>query len=938
MRFFGCLLKYLSVWIAFMMMVTGFLPECRARNLSESSLISSITIALKDVSADSTMLKKLAGRMITLKVGDSFSIEALQKSIDILKGSDLFQKIHIPDPVEKEGRIELTFELTPFSLIKEIHVDGEFPMLEAEVIKVMNLRVGDPFDPKAVPELEKSVLTVFLKNGYINPKVSVISKLDKEDGRTSLFVTIQKGGYYHIKRVALEGNRAEFDLELLTRLKTWQASELLLGAAQFLEKDVDRDLKNLIRLYRQDGYADVEIVPVITKNAETREVEILFRIQEGPRYKILFSGNTAFSDAELKKELPLFERGNSGDLALKRGVRAIRDRYLNAGYSKVQVKIVDDTAKEKEPAIRDLTIRIEEGPQTRIRTLRIQGNERMEEGKIRAKMTTSESGLGKIGGFYSKAWEEDKKAIAALYRENGFLNLNLDEALTLEKDSITGGSHLDVVLNIQEGKQTLVGKTVFNGLSVLTEKEAQEVLVLKSGAPYQEDRIRDDKSALLERISEKGYPYAAVSESVGFQEDHAAADITYNIDEGPYVRIGDLFVRGNFRTNRKVVLDRVEVREGKSFSLRNILEETRKVSRIQAFENTRLQLIGLDEKSEEVDVVWNVEERKPYLFEIGGGYDTAREFYALGRLEDRNLFGRNKSIWIDGEYSRISYLGEAGITDPDFFRSGISASGSFFAEKQEKKNHSFGIRRFGSSVNFQKSMRTLFEGGVAFRYEGRKQFRLDSEPILPEEQEQYEPRTLFTVTPSLQYASVDSYVRPKKGWVARGSLDASKGLDNTLDDFIRYRLEARYYLTPVNRITLALRARWGFIYSYASENDVADDQLFYLGGLGDVRGFEENMLRVDADGDAVGGREEFLGNMEVRYDLGASFEVSVFLDLGGIRDTETDIGNDDFRASMGIGLNYITPVGPVSLMYGHKLNRKEGESSGRIHFSIGYTF
>ena len=88
----------------------------------------------------------------------------------------------------------------------------------------------------------------------------------------------------------------------------------------------------------------------------------------------------------------------------------------------------------------------------------------------------------------------------------------------------------------------------------------------------------------------------------------------------------------------------------------------------------------------------------------------------------------------------------------------------------------------------------------------------------------------------------------------------------------------------------------------------------------------------------MGGRLELLGNIEVRYDLGSNFEISVFYDLGTIRDTEIDEGYDDLRSSVGVGLSYITPVGPISLMYGHKLDRKEGESSGRIHFSIGYTF
>jgi outer membrane protein insertion porin family len=181
-------------------------------------------------------------------------------------------------------------------------------------------------------------------------------------------------------------------------------------------------------------------------------------------------------------------------------------------------------------------------------------------------------------------------------------------------------------------------------------------------------------------------------------------------------------------------------------------------------------------------------------------------------------------------------------------------------------------------------------------------------------------------------------VRPTRGARISASVDISKGLKNSLDDFFKYRLEGRYYYSPLDRLTLAARGRYGFIYPFNSDSGIPDDQLFFLGGIGDVRGFRENRLRFDADGDPVGGREALLGSLEARLDVGFNFEWALFYDVGAVREPSMDGGADDFRSAVGTGLRYHTPIGPIGLLYGHKLDPKENESSGRFHFSIGYSF
>ena len=105
-----------------------------------------------------------------------------------------------------------------------------------------------------------------------------------------------------------------------------------------------------------------------------------------------------------------------------------------------------------------------------------------------------------------------------------------------------------------------------------------------------------------------------------------------------------------------------------------------------------------------------------------------------------------------------------------------------------------------------------------------------------------------------------------------------------------------------------------------------------------MRGFDENLLRFDQDNNAVGGVLSIMGSIEGRFSLGRNWETVLFVDTGHIARDSSEIGQYDFRWSAGLGLAYITPVGPVGLYYGRKLNQREGESPGQWHFSIGYTF
>ncbi|MBS3732721.1 MAG: outer membrane protein assembly factor BamA, partial [Desulfobacterales bacterium] len=658
---------------------------------------------------------------------------------------------------------------------------------------------------------------------------------------------------------------------------------------------------------------------------------------EGPRYRVSFNGNEAFWDFTLKKDLVLFTEGNKNDFGLRKSIRNIKRRYREAGYLDAQVRAEETGPGEK--AVKAVSIEIREGPQYIVDSVSISGNRAFDKDTIRAQMLTAPPGLFHEGAYVPETLEEDIRAIKALYQQSGYGNAEIEKSLEQpganDTQEIIG---VDIGIRITEGPQTIVRRIAIKGESPVAREKALEHLELRSGTPFRRDLVEADQNRLAAAISEQGYPHVSVEPRVSISGDRTEARITYEIDPGPRVKMGEVFFAGNFHTRRRVLAREVETEPGEPFSLSRMLEAQRSIRSLDVVDTARFKTFGLEEKAGRVDMLAELREVRPYFVELAMGYDTRRLFYIHTAAGDRNLFGLNKELRVGLEWSQIGYRAELNFREPKFLGTQVSANTNLYTEKREELNKNFGTRTNGASVGFSRPLTGQLNSSLNLRFESRDQFRTKNAPIPEEEANEYRPRTLVAVSPGLDYNSTDAFVRPSRGIRAAATVDVYRGLDNSLDDFLKYRLDARYYYSPLKRLTLAFRGRLGYIDPYGENERVPEDQLFFLGGTADVRGFSENKLRYDENGDPVGGRASMLASAEARYDIGMNFELAVFYDTGAIREPLTDGGSDDLRAAAGLALRYITPIGPIGGMYGWKLDRRPGESPGAFHFSIGYTF
>jgi outer membrane protein insertion porin family len=935
----GCIIMMLCLCFGSVLLSAGsgqagnhlFMPD-------EGTRILGIDIEISGAGRDLERWEKTAKNLIAIEPGTDFSSRKLDMATAALKSCELFV-IEKAEPRKNDnGELMLCFRLSVIPRIKDIQITGSFPIFEREVLNAMTVYSGDAFQEEEISQQSELIVNLFQEQGYVAPEVLVHSVRDEESGHYILNVDIHKGLFFRIDGFELQGNDSFSDARLKIRLQSWQSSLLPGSMSRYRKKELDEDVKNLILFYRKNHYPEVTIVPVVVKDDDAKTIRITLNISEGPFYNIRFQGNHEFWDWTLQDDLQLFHEGVSNNFRIRKTARAIRERYLKKGYMDCRVRMENDSENQKGPD-RRINFIIEEGKQAIVNRLKIIGNQSISEDIIRAQIITEEQGTITTGEFIRQVLDDDIRGVITLYLKQGYPDVKVDEEIVWVESRTENKKYADILFTIQEGEKVIVTSVIFKGLSDLSEDWAMENIVMKPGDPFREYMIQNDKNKLAMHISERGYPHVKIHGEPLVDRQTGEVHITYEINQGPYVKTGETITVGNFRTEKSVVEKEFTLEEGKPFSMMKMIEGQRNIQNINAFKTVNIKPIGLKEESEKIDFLVEIEEKKPYAVQASIGYDTSRRLYVNTRLSDLNLLGLNKEAWIGMEGSQIGNRGQLGIMEPRLLDTRISASGNLFWEKREELNVGFGTESYGLMVAFARKLPHNLSANLAFRYERKEQYLRDEKVLSPDDEEAYDPRGILVTSPSIVYNSVDSFIRPQKGVFSSIGIDFSRGLENSLDNFITYRYEIRLYSQIHKRIVFAVRGRAGYIVPSGEESVIPEDQLFFLGGLSSVRGYDENRLRVDQEGEALGGRTELIGSIETRFDIGFNLELAPFYDIGSVRNTLIDEGDNSFRASSGISLRYITPYLPIGIQYAHILDKQAADkSNGRFYFTVGYTF
>ncbi|MDT8272113.1 MAG: POTRA domain-containing protein, partial [Desulfomonilia bacterium] len=631
-------------------------------DLPEGTLIEEIVIVIEGAQAKQGVLTNLAADLIVLKQGHPLDRALLEESLDALALSTAFTEIRVQSTPTERGHA-ITFILEPLWLIRRIHVSGQFPLFEKEILNAMTVSTGDSLDMETLQTQETLIEELYRREGFISPTVTITPRKDRDRAEMDLSIRIERGPFYAISPLTIRGNRAFGDSTLLYKMDSWWMSLMPGTTPRFREAALRRDIRSLTEFYWKQGYPECDIDYTLTRIDEEQRAAVMLSVSEGPRYEVSFSGNSAFSDRALTGDLLFFSEGNRRDRMLRRSIDQIRERYHAAGYPDVSVELEDSATTEEGRQVRRLEFTITEGRRTTVESVEIVGNEALSDKSIGKQILTRPPGFLRKGRFVEQTLLEDLYAVKTLYLKHGYAEVLVEEDLSFspERDRVR------VRIAITEGPQTLISAINFEGLTVISEDQARAALMMKEGDPLQEYLIRSEENTLSTLISEKGYPYVQVRSQVVHSQDRTRAELFYRIEEHMFVTMGNIYYRGNFKTSRSILDKEIAMEPGEPFSLKGMLDGQKSIRDMEIFNSVRFKTLGLREQAESITLLADLEEIKPYYLRSGFGYESDRGFYAQGRVGDRNIFGRNKSAWVGGEISQIGYRVESGITEPRLF-------------------------------------------------------------------------------------------------------------------------------------------------------------------------------------------------------------------------------------------------------------------------------
>jgi outer membrane protein insertion porin family len=854
--------------------------------------------------------------VIPFQEGDTFDPAKLDQAISYLKKWGRFSEVR-EETVNESGGVAVKFFLKQGVIISGIDLHGTYPYLSTRIRRMITVHSGDLYDEETAQAQTQKIAAFYDRQGYDGTEVTFRSKANAKKYTVDLEYDIKVGARYRIGQIVVNGNTVFPYGYFVSRI-----NPLVLYKRTRMRKSLEKIRKD----YQSKGYLGARVrLADLGKDDAAKKINPVLEIHEGRHVTVVFDGNHMISTHSLKKLMPIFTDGGYSRYEIDASTKAILDAYRRKGF---QEAVVSDEVKDLPPDGQGLLVRflIHEGPQTRVKTVTIEGNTEVSDRKVKKNLETKEHSIFEHGYYQPRTVVQDFDKLPSIFNTRGAL-----DAKALDHDTTLNRFHdkAHVVFTVDEGPIVKLQDVRFEGNDHFSAGKLKRRVKLEAGDPVNPVQINADKEALILYYNNHGFPYATVAANLDRQGDRAT--LTYQIEEGVETTIGEVLVVGNERTDKKAVLRAMRIRPGHKFSFAKILESESQLRSSGAFRSVNIQTIGLTEHEPVVHLVVKLEEYRKVVADFGATYDTDNSFTGEINLSHVNLRGTIRRANLKLIAGRDIQRGEILLRDPFFVGYPLQFSINAFVEHDQKPG--FSTKEGGGSMSFLREFSRQLT--LLGRYEIDRTFFSDVvDATGAEEADHTTSKFLF----SLNYDKRNSFSDPSNGYFALAGLDISNKLIASTFNFIQPKGLIAYYLPLGNRSTFISSAHMEGIKVFGGDTLARNEKLF-LGGDYSVRGFDQDSIGpIGADGRPAGGQLLLEATFEFQTRLFSNFKFAIFQDNGSITDNFSQVSLDSFRHSAGAGIRYITPVGPLRLDYGIKLDRKAGESFGRLHFAFGYSF
>lgn len=659
-------------------------------------------------------------------------------------------------------------------------------------------------------------------------------------------------------------------------------------------------------------------------------IKLIYIVKEKPTVvRVEFQGNDKLEDSKLREQITISPGSMSDTVLIQENADKLRAFYESQGYALARVvPVVRKISSERV----FLTYQILEGPRVKVKSVKVLGNKAVSSRSIEKVMKTSRWGLFSFmtaGGYYEKAeMDADIERIKDLYYDRGFIKMAVSEpSLKLTED----GKWMDITIRVSEGEQFRISSVGFSGNTVFTGTELEKKIKSAPGAVLGKRLLGADVASLTDMYSEKGYAMVSIYPRIIPDETGKEAKVLFRINEGDVFRVGRIDISGNQKTRDKVIRREMKLNEGDVFNSTFLRKSYRRINNLNLFEQVALKPEP-DPATKNIGINIDVKERATGFLSAGGGYSSLDRWIGTVDFTEGNLGGRGQHIRLKGEFSARTVLYELSFRDPWFMNRPVSFTTSVFNTTRTFTDYK--KTATGFTIGFGKRFPDYWSANMSYRFEKAAIFEIkDTASNIIKEQEG--TTTTSSVSPSVARDTRDNFLDPHRG--SRNVLSltyAGLGGDNR---FIRGLLDSIWYV-PAGSTTLSFRSRYGYASGLFGRNLPLYER-FYVGGIYTVRGFSFGEAGPRGEtGDRIGGTKELVFNVEYVVPLISEVRLKgvAFFDAGSA--FEGGIRMDDLRYSAGLGVRWISPIGPIRLEWGYNIEPRPGESQSRWDFAFGTFF
>ncbi len=696
-------------------------------------------------------------------------------------------------------------------------------------------------------------------------------------------------------------------------------------------------------LFATGFFADVRI--------ETENNVVIVAIAERPVIAELnINGSKEFDSKQLKKALKdngLAESRVFDKSVLEQAEQELKRQYYSKGKYSVEINTKVTKLERNRVAV---NMDIDEGVAARIKQIKIVGAKVFKEGDLLDEFALTDSGwltwLTRDDQYSKQKLQGDLERLRSYYLNRGYFEFNIDSTqVSISPDK----RDVYITVNVSEGEKYTVSDVRFAGDLTVPEATIKPLAQIKPGDTFTRDKINDTVSAITDLLGNSGYAFANVNAVPEVDKEKRQVAFTFFVDPGRRVYVRRINVAGNTRTRDEVIRREMRQMESGWYDNQKIKRSKERLDLLGYFTDVNVETPAVTDTPDQVDVNVSVTEKPTGSVQLGAGFSQDNGFALSASISQTNFFGSGKAVSAGFNTDKVNEFYNLSFTDPYFTVDGTSLGYDVYRktyDPSQKDRGQYKTKTDGimvrAGVPITEFDRINFSAGVE-----RTKIGLfsDSPKRYVDFVNEYSSSN-FSLLASASWArdTRDSALWPTKGSVSKAA--AEFALPGGDVQYYRFSVGNQWYYPLSKNLTLMLNGELGMVNSWSSKK-LPFYENFYLGGISSVRGFESGTIGAqDENNNAYGGTRRAVFNAEVLFPFPGlrddkTLRLSTFFDVGTVFGGQFNSGltwRDNLRYSAGLGLSWVSPLGPMRFSFSQPLHKKSNDHLERFQFTLGTSF